>query len=348
MARRIARVVSTLVVAAGLLFGALLVLPAALGLAALRDRQRLDDRHLRPRLARARRGRPGRASCARATSSPTARRRGSGPAGLVTHRIAEITTDQRRPAHVPHQGRRQRAADPWTFHLAQGRAGAREARACPTSGSRWRRSASRDLRMLIVGLPAGADRPLQPRRPLAGGRRRAPRRCPGEARSPSSPSCSPPPPSRAASAVPRPPSWPAPTSRHDVRRLRRLQRRHGLAERPRHAAALHRRRCRRPPPRTARSSRSPSQRSPAGAGTWTTICAPDRGALHLLLGQHGRRRRPLRPARRRARRLGLHEDEHGRARAGSTTPPPPPRSPPRRRSPAPRPSAPPPPTAAAA
>ena len=139
MARRIARVVSTLVVAAGLLFGALLILPAALGwqryviisgsMTGTYDRGSLVLDEVVP-VTELRKGDV-------ITYRPPA---GAGPAGLVTHRIAEITTDRVGAPHLPHQGRRQRGRRPVDVRAPQGRAGARARRACRTSGSRSRRS----------------------------------------------------------------------------------------------------------------------------------------------------------------------------------------------------------------
>ena len=67
LARRVIRVATTLLLAAGVLPRRPPGAAGARRLPALRDRQRLDDRHLRPRLGRVRRGRPGRATCRWAT-----------------------------------------------------------------------------------------------------------------------------------------------------------------------------------------------------------------------------------------------------------------------------------------
>src|SRR5215207_9238702 len=93
MARRIARVISTLVVAAGLLLGALLIVPAALGwqryvivsgsMTGTYDRGSIVLDEVVP-VAELREGDV-------ITYHPPA---GAGPAGLVTHRIAAITRDK--------------------------------------------------------------------------------------------------------------------------------------------------------------------------------------------------------------------------------------------------------------
>ena len=116
MARRIARVVSTLVVAAGLLFGALLVQPAALGwqryiitsgsMTGTYDRGSLVLDEVVP-VGDLRNGDV-------ITYRPPA---GSGPAGLVTHRIAAITTDKLGRKTFRTKGDANESADPWTFAL---------------------------------------------------------------------------------------------------------------------------------------------------------------------------------------------------------------------------------------
>ena len=153
MARRIARVVSTLVVAAGLLFGALLILPAALGwqryvitsgsMTGTYDRGSLVLDEVVP-VSDLRKGDV-------ITYRPPA---GSGPAGLVTHRIAEITTDELGRRTFRTKGDANEAADPWTFHLPKGDQ-ARVRAGVPYIGFALAALSKRDLRMLIVGFPAG-------------------------------------------------------------------------------------------------------------------------------------------------------------------------------------------------
>jgi signal peptidase I len=116
MARRIARVVSTLLVAAGLLFGALLVLPAALGwqryvivsgsMTGTYDRGSLVLDEVVP-VGELREGDV-------ITYRPPS---GSGPVGLVTHRIAEITTDKLGQRTFRTKGDANEAADPWAATL---------------------------------------------------------------------------------------------------------------------------------------------------------------------------------------------------------------------------------------
>lgn len=152
MARRIARVVSTLVVAAGLLFGAVLVLPAALGwqryvivsgsMTGTYDRGSLVLDEVVP-VSELRVGDV-------ITYRPPA---GSGPAGLVTHRIAEITTDTVGRSFRT-KGDANPAADPWGFQLPKGEQ-ARVRLGIPYAGFAVAALSKRDLRILLVGVPAG-------------------------------------------------------------------------------------------------------------------------------------------------------------------------------------------------
>ena len=153
MARRLTRVVSTLVVAAGLLFGALLILPAALGwqryvitsgsMTGTHDRGSLVLDEVVP-VAELREGDV-------ITYRPPA---GAGPAGLVTHRIAAITRDEAGRRTFRTKGDANEAADPWTFHLPNGEQ-ARVKLGVPYAGFAIAALSKRDLRMLIIGLPAG-------------------------------------------------------------------------------------------------------------------------------------------------------------------------------------------------
>ena len=310
MARRIARVVSTLVVAAGLLFGALLILPAALGwqryvimsgsMTGTYDRGSLVLDEVVP-VAELRKGDV-------ITYRPPA---GSGPAGLVTHRIAEITTDKRRPPHLPHQGRRQRGGRPLDLPCSPRASRRACAWACPTSGFALAALGKRDLRLLIVGLPAGLIA-LQHRRPLAGGRRRR----------------------RGGAAMKR-----AARSCRAARRRRPLGRRRPFPGHASSASSDHAAQTfaaspvfngvavslsdpgtplRSTVPLSATADLGPLARLghlPALARRRRHLdhdLRAHRGPVHVLLGQHGRRRRALRPARHRARRLGLLEDRLGR------------------------------------
>jgi signal peptidase len=152
MARRVARVVSTLIVAAGLLFGAVLVAPALLGwqryvivsgsMTGTYDRGSLVIDDVVP------------VTSLKAgdviTYRPPA---GSGPEGLVTHRIASITTDKLGHLVFRTKGDANAAADPWTFSLAN-REQARVRAGIPYAGFVLAALSRRDLRMLIVGVPA--------------------------------------------------------------------------------------------------------------------------------------------------------------------------------------------------
>ena len=153
MARRIARAFSALVLAAGLLFGALLVLPAALGwqryvivsgsMTGTYDRGSLVLDEVVP-VAVLRVGDV-------ITYRPPA---GSGPAGLVTHRIADITTDKVGRRVFRTKGDANEDADPWTFALPDGEQ-ARVRAGIPYAGFAVAALGKRDLRILLVGIPAG-------------------------------------------------------------------------------------------------------------------------------------------------------------------------------------------------
>ena len=272
MARRIARVFSTLIVAAGLLIGALLVLPAALGwqryvivsgsMTGTYDRGSLVLDDVVP-VASLREGDV-------ITYRPPV---GSGPAGLVTHRIAAITTDKLGRRSFRTKGDANEAADPWTFQLPKGEQ-ARVRMGVPYVGFALAalgqaRPADADRR-----LPGGPDRPLQHRRPLAGDGPRSRRGAPmkhaallllvvaavaalsgGVGRSQAT---------FVAGSEP---------GRPDLRRLRAFN---GVSVSLGDPGSPLRSTV--PLSATATSDRAlvsvTFQRSPAGAGTWTTICAP--------------------------------------------------------------------------
>jgi len=153
MARRIARVISTLVIAAGLLFAALLILPAALGwqryiitsgsMTGTYDRGSLVLDEVVP-VDELREGDV-------ITYRPPA---DAGPGGLVTHRIAKITTDPVGRKVFRTKGDANQAADPWTFMLPKGEQ-ARVRAGVPYVGFALAALGRRDLRILIVGFPAG-------------------------------------------------------------------------------------------------------------------------------------------------------------------------------------------------
>jgi signal peptidase len=153
MARRLARACSALVLAAGLLFGLLLVLPAALGwqryvitsgsMTGTYDRGSLVLDEVVP-VSELRAGDV-------ITYRPPA---GAGPEGLVTHRIAEISRDELGRRMFRTKGDANRSADPWTFALPKGEQ-ARVRAGVPYAGFALAALGRRDLRMLIIGLPAG-------------------------------------------------------------------------------------------------------------------------------------------------------------------------------------------------
>jgi signal peptidase len=151
VARRIARVVSTLLVAAGLLFGAILVLPALMGweryvivsgsMTGAYDRGSLVLDEVVP-VAALRVGDV-------ITYRPPP---GAGPDGLVTHRIHAI--DERGGERsFRTKGDANAAPDPWTFNLREGRQ-ARVRAGIPYAGFAVAALSRRDLRMLLVGVPA--------------------------------------------------------------------------------------------------------------------------------------------------------------------------------------------------
>jgi signal peptidase I len=152
MARRAARAFSALVLAAGLLFGALLVLPAALGwqryvivsgsMTGTYDRGSLVLDEVVP-VSELREGDV-------ITYRPPA---GAGPEGLVTHRIAAITTDEAGRRTFRTKGDANEAADPWTFRLPRGEQ-ARVRLGVPYAGFVLAALGRRELRILIVGVPA--------------------------------------------------------------------------------------------------------------------------------------------------------------------------------------------------
>jgi signal peptidase I len=152
MVRRLARVVSTLVVAAGLLFGAILALSALMGwqryvivsgsMTGTYDRGSLVLDEVVP-VAELKVGDV-------ITYRPPA---GSGPDGLVTHRIASITTGDDGARVFRTKGDANEAPDPWTFTLRSGEQ-ARVKAGIPYVGFAVAALSRRDLRMLVVGVPA--------------------------------------------------------------------------------------------------------------------------------------------------------------------------------------------------
>jgi signal peptidase len=152
LARRILRVGTTLLLAAGVLLGALLVLPALAGyqryaivsgsMTGTYDRGSVVFDEVVP-VADLKVGDV-------ITYRPPA---GSGPKGLVTHRIAAITLDRGGSRIYRTKGDANAVADPWTFTLA-GPEQARVRASVPYLGFAVAALSDRRLRMLIVGLPA--------------------------------------------------------------------------------------------------------------------------------------------------------------------------------------------------
>jgi signal peptidase len=152
LARRIIRVGTTLLLAAGVLLGALLVLPALAGyqryaivsgsMTGTYDRGSVVFDEVVP-VADLKVGDV-------ITYRPPA---GSGPKGLVTHRIAAITRDRDGSRIYRTKGDANDVADPWTFTLA-GPKQARVRAGVPYAGFAVAALSDRRLRMLIVGLPA--------------------------------------------------------------------------------------------------------------------------------------------------------------------------------------------------
>jgi signal peptidase len=152
MARRVARVFSTLIVAAGLLVGALLIVPSLLGMqryvivsgsmTGTYDRGSLVLDQVVP-VASLRVGDV-------ITYRPPA---GSGPSGLVTHRIASITRDRLGLPVFRTKGDFNESPDPWTFSLTK-REQAKVRFGVPYVGFALAALSRRDLRMIVVGIPA--------------------------------------------------------------------------------------------------------------------------------------------------------------------------------------------------
>jgi signal peptidase len=152
MARRVARVVSTLAVATGLLFGSLLVVPSLLGwqryvivsgsMTGTYDRGSLVLDDVVP-VTSLKVGDV-------ITYRPPA---GAGPTGLVTHRIASMTPDRSGGMTFRTKGDANASADPWKFSLPKGKQ-ARVRAGIPYAGFVLAALSRRDVRMLAVGLPA--------------------------------------------------------------------------------------------------------------------------------------------------------------------------------------------------
>ena len=152
MARRIARVMSTLLVAAGLLFGAILALSALMGwqryvivsgsMSGAYDRGSLVLDEVVP-VASLKVGDV-------ITYRPPA---GSGPDGLVTHRIVSIDAGKGGQRVFRTKGDANAVADPWTFTLPDATQ-ARVRAGLPYVGFAIAALSDRRVRMLVIGLPA--------------------------------------------------------------------------------------------------------------------------------------------------------------------------------------------------
>jgi signal peptidase len=154
IARRLTSVLCALVVAAGILFGALLIAPGLLGweryvivsgsMTGTYDRGSLVFDEVVP-VKSLKVGDV-------ITYKPP---RGAGPTGLVTHRIASVGHDPKNGARVFRtKGDANKSADPWTFLLPDKRQ-ARVVTGVPHVGFVLAALAQRQFRMLIVGVPAG-------------------------------------------------------------------------------------------------------------------------------------------------------------------------------------------------
>jgi signal peptidase len=145
-------VVSTLLIAAGLLFGAVLALSVLMGwqryvitsgsMTGTYDRGSLVLDEVVP-VAELAKGDV-------ITYRPPA---GAGPDGLVTHRIVEIARGDDGARVFRTKGDANASADPWTFTLPQAEQ-ARVKTGVPYAGFAVAALGRKDLRMLFVGVPA--------------------------------------------------------------------------------------------------------------------------------------------------------------------------------------------------
>ena len=153
VARRVGNAVAAFLVTAGLLFGALLIAPSLLGweryvivsgsMTGTYDRGSLVFDEVVPT-----------ASLKVGDVITYRPPRGAGPHGLVTHRIAKISTAPKTGERVFRtKGDANEVIDPWTFTLPDKKQ-ARVVAGVPYVGFALAALAQRELRMLIVGLPA--------------------------------------------------------------------------------------------------------------------------------------------------------------------------------------------------
>jgi signal peptidase len=152
-ARRVGRVLCALLLAAGVLLGVFLIAPSLLGweryvivsgsMTGTYDRGSLVFDEVVP------------VKSLKVGDVITYRPpRGSGPTGLVTHRIHAIGRDRKTGAPVFRtRGDANPVADPWTFTLAD-RTQARVVAGVPYAGFALAALSQRRFRMVLVGLPA--------------------------------------------------------------------------------------------------------------------------------------------------------------------------------------------------
>ena len=153
LARRLGRVLMALIVAAGILFGLFLIVPSVMGweqyvivsgsMTGTYDRGSLVFDEVVP------------VKTLEVGDVITYRPpRGSGPEGLVTHRISSIGRDPKTKVAVFRtKGDANTVADPWTFTLPN-RQQARVVTGAPYMGFVLAALAQRKLRMVLVGIPA--------------------------------------------------------------------------------------------------------------------------------------------------------------------------------------------------
>ena len=153
LARRLGRVLMALIVAAGILFGLFLIVPSVMGweryvivsgsMTGTYDRGSLVFDEVVP------------VKTLEVGDVITYRPpRGSGPEGLVTHRIRSIGRDPKTKVAVFRtKGDANTVADPWTFTLPN-RQQARVVIGAPYMGFVLAALAERKLRMVLVGIPA--------------------------------------------------------------------------------------------------------------------------------------------------------------------------------------------------
>jgi signal peptidase I len=152
-ARRVGRVMCALLIAAGILFGALLIAPGLMGweryvivsgsMTGTYDRGSLVFDEVVPTKSL-------KVGDVITYQPPP----GAGPKGLVTHRIIKIGHDRKTgEAYYRTKGDANAAKDPWTFVLSDDEQ-ARVVASVPRVGFVLAALAERQVRMLTVGLPA--------------------------------------------------------------------------------------------------------------------------------------------------------------------------------------------------